>query len=185
MRSLWRERGLSIFGRTFLLMFAALLVAEGIGLALLINRPPMHNAPVSLAQVARTLRPTDALRQEQGPPPQRDDRGRPGDFGPPPGPPPGQQAHDQGGAPPEGELSVRESATPPDAPRDADRAASATLQTRLARLLDADPASVRIYVGAGDVRSSRPGQDSADGTMLREGFVAAYRQADGRWRSVE
>jgi two-component system OmpR family sensor kinase len=61
-----RLRGLSIFGRTFLLMLAALAIADGIGLTLLINRPPIE------------------AFADPGRPPDRDDRGPP--FGPaPPG----------------------------------------------------------------------------------------------------
>ena len=68
----WRWRGLSIYGRTFLLLLVALAVAEGIGMALVEYRPPMH--------AAGTPRAFDG---PPGPPP--------GGFGqhPPPGGPPG------------------------------------------------------------------------------------------------
>lgn len=164
-------------------MLAALLVAEGIGLTLFINRPPLHNAPVDLSQIADALRPQDATEQEQrqdhGPPPW-EDRGRSGGgFGPPPGPPP-DQGHGPGSSSPRAELAVRESATAPEAPSDIDRTASARLQTQLARLLDADDASVRLYVSANDAMSGQ-----GNNTTLREGFVAAYRKPDGQWRIVE
>lgn len=181
MKPSWRERGLSIFGRTFLLMLAALLVAEGIGLTLLINRPPLHNAPVELSQIANALRPQGAAEpgRDSGPPP-REDRGPSGGgFGPPPGPPP-DQGHGPGSSSPRAELAIRESATAPEAPRDIDRIASTRLQAQLARLLGADAASVLLYVGAGD---DMPGP--ANNTTLREGFVAAYRQPDGQWRIAD
>jgi len=46
---------LSIFGRTFLLTIAALIVAEGVGLAIADFAPAMHNAPMRLSDVARQL----------------------------------------------------------------------------------------------------------------------------------
>ncbi len=78
---------LTIFKRTFLLMLAALIIAEGVGVALLLNRPPMHNAPVRLSEIARQLSGAPPMGSPQfGPPP-----------GGPPGPPPGDSA---GGRPP-------------------------------------------------------------------------------------
>jgi len=46
---------LSIYGRTFLLMLAALVVAEAVGIAFVIYRPPTHDAPVQLSTVVRVL----------------------------------------------------------------------------------------------------------------------------------
>lgn len=163
-------------------MLAALLVAEGIGLALLIHRPPLHNAPLGLSQIAKVLRPQDATEPERGPgPPPWEDRGPPDGFEPFPAPPP-DQGYGPGSPLLHAELAIRESATAPEAPHDIDHTASAQLQAQLARLLDADAASVRLYVGAGDVV---PAPDLANDTPLREGFVAAYRQPDGQWRIAE
>ena len=50
---MWRS--LSIYGRTFLLMLAALVVAEAVGIAFVIYRPPTHDAPVQLSTVVRAL----------------------------------------------------------------------------------------------------------------------------------
>ncbi|HTU66686.1 MAG TPA: ATP-binding protein [Steroidobacteraceae bacterium] len=81
----WPQLG--IFGRSFLLTIAALVVAEGVGIALLISRPPMHNAPVRLSEIARQLSgamPRGGFRPgfgEGGPPP-----GAPGGNGGPGGP---------------------------------------------------------------------------------------------------
>ena len=55
-----------IFGRTFLLTLAALFVAVAVGIALLITRPPMHNAPVRLSEIARQL---SGGEWRPGPPP--------------------------------------------------------------------------------------------------------------------
>ena len=90
---MWRS--LSIYGRTFLLMLAALVVAEAVGIAFVIYRPPTHDAPVQLSTVVRTLA----------------GRGGPGGAGPwgpgagrPTGPPPG--AADQPGLAPDGNHSL-------------------------------------------------------------------------------
>ncbi|WP_454833041.1 ATP-binding protein [Pseudoxanthomonas wuyuanensis] len=47
--------GLSIFARTFLLVAAALLVAQGIGIALLVMRTPIFSPPVLLPEVVALL----------------------------------------------------------------------------------------------------------------------------------
>ena len=39
MKLAWRGRSLSIYGRTFLLMLAALFVAEAVGLAFVVYQP--------------------------------------------------------------------------------------------------------------------------------------------------
>lgn len=168
-------------------MLAALLAAEGIGLALLITRPPLHNAPVSLAEVARYLgsqadtsrgrpihlAPPDphvAFDADSGPPPPP--------FAPRPGRP-----EDRGG-PPGSELSVRTSTTAPAEPQDTDRASSEALRTQLASLLAVDRESVVIYVGKNTVQPPRAGGDLGEIT-LREGFIAARRFPNGGWRIVE
>jgi two-component system OmpR family sensor kinase len=84
-RLAWRWRGLSIYGRTFLLMLAALVVAEAVGMALVVNRPPTRDEPVRLADVARW--PGAApMEGPPGPPPDAFGRGPPPNG--PPGPPP-------------------------------------------------------------------------------------------------
>lgn len=164
---------LSIFGRTFLLMFAALLVAEGIGIALQITRPPLHQAPVSLVTLA-------ALLQGQ------DDSFAHADVAP--GPPPGAPPPDRptGGDPLAVPPSVRVwvSSSAPGGPRGAGPATDSAFQKRLTALLGAPEHSVRLFLGPSD--SIRPPADSgAPSPVLREGFLAALQLADGRWRIVE
>lgn len=166
-------------------MLAALLVAEGIGLALLISRPPLYNAPVSLTEVARYLdlqADSRGLAQHAPPEPHMPfDTNRPPpppDFDGPPRSLPGHRA------PPPKELMVRTSATAPAQPRDLDRAASQRLRTQLAALLATDRESVLVYVDKDDMQ---PWQANAriGEIMLREGFIVARHLPNGDWRIVE
>jgi hypothetical protein len=88
----WQRRSLSIYGRTFLLMLAALVVAEAVGIAFVVYRPPTEDQPVQLFSVARRLRQPGEERGRDRPPPSLPlAPGSQGPFGggPPPGPPPG------------------------------------------------------------------------------------------------
>jgi two-component system OmpR family sensor kinase len=178
---------LSIFGRTFLLMVTALLIAEGIGLTLMISRPPLHNAPVSLAEIARYLAtPADM------------DRSRPPQFGGPPppqsrdafdrSPPPPAQFSPNGPpdrprGPPSDEIAVRAAEVPPAASAEIDLATSNTLRTQLAQMLGIERESVLIYVSEDGLQPSRGGGPGE--TLLREGFIAARQLQDGSWRVIE
>jgi signal transduction histidine kinase len=167
----------SIFTRTFLLMLAALIVAEGVGVALLLTRPPMHNAPVRLSEVARQL--SGGMPRLEGPPP--------AGFGhefepprglPPPGPPPGMR---MGGLPdhfrrPEFELST--AATAPTAPRNRDVGASEQLTGLLALRLGVTRERVRLFVSEEPLFRGR----FEDDPQLREGFTAAWQRDSGEWR---
>ena len=113
-------RRLTIFGRTFLLMLAALAIAVAVGVTLLLTRPPMHNAPVRLSEIARQLSgpgfgsgipPGMGPGMEPGMNPRMNPReeGR----GPPPGPPPGMR--DRG--PPRHEWQITGSREAPVASR--------------------------------------------------------------------
>jgi two-component system, OmpR family, sensor kinase len=193
---------LSIFARTFLLMIAALVVAELIGLALLINRLPLQVTPLRLSLVARQLRgaeppplPPGAGSRDQfgsGPPgPPQDSPGGPpqnSPGGPPRAPPPGD------GPPPDNgprfefgedawghsdQWILRDAAVAPTGPADTDPAASAALRRMLASRLRVPLDRVRLFVTAGARRGPDP-----DPT-LPEGFVAGYQQSDGRWRVME
>lgn len=145
-------RGLSIFGRTFLLMFAALAIAVGIGVALLVARPPRHNAPVRLADVALLL----SARPLQ--------------------PPSGY-----GRGPPH-ELSESIATQPPAAAGEVDAAASAGLRRQLAALLGERPESVVLWVMRDAIAPAPPGRFHPPAAIeLHEGFVAARRLEDGRW----
>jgi signal transduction histidine kinase len=174
------------------MMLAALLVAEGIGLTLLVNRPPLHNAPMRLSEIAWRLRAPSGPGLG-GPPPLGDGRSGPADRfgGGPPGPPPdgGPGGGPAGGGGPTGgpdarnrEWAVRDSATEPTTPKDADLAASSALQTQLAARLRVDRNRVRVFVPDEPVRP--PGGPDAD-VQLGEGFIAAVRQNDGHWRVIE
>src|SRR5262245_7937396 len=113
------SRRLTIFARTFLLMLAALIVAEGVGVALLLTRPPMHNAPVRLSEIARQLSGGDAMR---APPPMGGPRPEfEHGFGPPPGPPP--------------EWELLDAASSPAAPKGTNLQASEELAGLLAQRL--------------------------------------------------
>jgi two-component system OmpR family sensor kinase len=184
---------LSIFSRTFLLMVAALIVAELIGLALLINRPPLHNAPMQLSDIARRLQGGAQQGADVGPAgsPLSSPPGGPpggGPFGPPPGPPPG------GGPPPGndprfavgsdsqpgvGEWLLHDAAAAPTAPAGANLAASSALRGMLAARLRVPLEQVRLFVTADSARGPDP--DPA----LREGFIAGLQQSDSRWRVLE
>lgn len=151
-------------------MVAALLIAESIGLALMLSRPPIRNAPVSLAQIARYLsEPGEPNRLGTFPPrePPRRDR---------PGPP--------GGGPPQEEIARRKAAAPPNVPDDIDHAVSRNLRTELARMLGVTAESVVIYAGEDGIQRPSPGGEPRE-VMLGEGFIAARRMEDGSWRIVE
>lgn len=190
---------LSIFGRTFLLTIAALIVAEGVGLALLISRPPMHNAPVRLSEVARQLSEMPArgaFRAGWGAPP-----GAMGGPAGPGGPPPmsefdprgGPPAFEPMGAPPNGlpmrplgphgdegrrEWTLTDALRPPSAPKDADLPASRVLTYLLSAHLGVTHDRALVWVR--DV-VKQPGDDP----LLRAGFIAAWQRDDGSWRVME
>jgi two-component system OmpR family sensor kinase len=170
-----RIRGrFTIFTRTFLLMLAALIVAEAVGVALLLTRPPMHNAPVRLSEVARQLSggPPGGFARFLPP----GERGH--EFEPPPGFPPGLR---QGGMQErfhrlDWELTT--SPTPPAAPADQKTAASQQLAALLAQRLGVDRELVRVFVSEEPLSRGRFDDDP----QLREGFTAAWQRDPGEWR---
>lgn len=167
MRLTWRWRSLSIYGRTFLLMLAALVVAEAVGMAFVVNRPPTHDAPVRLADVARWLGAAP-MAGPPGPPPDAFGRGPPPSG--PPGPPP------DGGV-----MPVTSHTLPvPESPR---LARAATLQAKLARALGSNSNATLFYATAADERTaaSTPGDDPT----LHDSFLAAIQASNGSWHSVE
>jgi two-component system OmpR family sensor kinase len=179
-----------IFGRTFLLTLAALFIAVAVGVTLLTTRPPMHNAPVRLSEIARQL----SGGERPGPLPGGAEFG----FehrGPPPGPPP---EHSPGppGPPPEPregmprdridamrrEWQLRDSEAAPVSPG-ANQQASERLRGLLAIRLGVDRERVRLFV-----REDAPPGDArgfGDDPQLREGFVAAWQRDSGQWRVME
>lgn len=164
---------LSIFSRTFLLMLAALIVAEGAGIALLVMRPPMHNAPVRLSEIARQLSgdPTLGDPRMQGPRPGGPPPGPGSGFGPPPGGPPGPPRRQ--------EWELLDSASAPEAPRGTNPQVSAEFTGLLAQRLGVDRARVRVFV---DEESAVRGRGPFNDPQLREGFTAAWQRDSGEWR---
>jgi len=168
---------MNIFWRTLLLTVAALCVAEAIGLALLVSRPPMHNAPVRLSEIARQL---SGPPMRGGPPPGGFDPGM--DRGPPPdafdmsrGPPPGGQRREPGRR----EWQMSDSQSPPVAPARVNLEASERLRGILAQRLGVDRERVRVFVSADSTMNER---GALDDPQLREGFVAAWQTDSGSWR---
>jgi len=179
---------LSIFGRTFLLMIAALVIAEGVGIALLISRPPMHNAPVRLTEIARQLSGMSrgGFRPWGGPPP---GMSGPGSFPPPP-------PEDFAGRTPMGEgmperlpplprmgpdrreWTISDALQAPPAPQGADLPASRALTSLLAAHLGVSRDRALVWVREW---ARVPGDDP----QLREGFIAAWQRDDGSWRVME
>jgi two-component system OmpR family sensor kinase len=173
----WQRRSLSIYGRTFLLMLAALIVAEAVGIAFVVYRPPTQDQPVQLFSVARLL-------QQVG-----DERGSQGPFGggPPPGPPPGgfgdgRPPDGAAGPPPETVLPVRNSPTPPTPANG--MSASEPLRMRLAQLLGVDRSAVLVFASESD-QSSRRAPAQGNNATLQRSFVAARHMSDGSWNIVE
>jgi two-component system, OmpR family, sensor kinase len=189
---LQRLRGLSISGRSFLLVFVALVVAEGIAVTLFVLKPPLRNAPVSVREVASMLRlPGDPVI----------DRGfgfgfgpggdhRPGqDPGPGIGPMPPDRRNGEGpprlgeNRMPNANLRIEDLAAPPAPLRKLDAGTTASTLRSLASELGIDSASLRVQVPqdrqAHYLQGPRPGE-----RLLGEGFVAARLLPDGRWRTI-
>ena len=176
---------LGIFGRTFLLMIAALVVAEGVGIALLISRPPMHTPPVRLSEVARQLSgglPRAGFHPVFGRPEGFGDL--PPMNGPPGTPPPGVSMVGPPGLPGPPfdlmwrEFQIEDAVAPPAAPRGVDTAASELLRSTLAARLGVHRDRTRVWV-------SEPPLQRGDDPLLREGFTAAWQRDDGSWRVLE
>ncbi len=181
-------RGLSISGRSFLLVFAALVVAFALALALVVLRPPLRNAPVSVSEVAELLRLPDERRQDSGPGP------GPFDRGPAPGPQPGREfdgpprddtsRETQG---PRGRsaanLRIETAAAPPAALRNLDFSTSVEVLRSLAMRLRIDEDQLRVQLPTNRRPPMSEGRGPGD-RMLGEGFVIARALPDGRWRTV-
>ncbi len=196
--------GLSIFGRTFFLMLAALLVAEGIGVALLLTRPQSPEMPPRLSEVSRVLSGersfgafSRAFRNGSGdassgtgPP----DFGSGGPGGPAPrGPPPGgfdgpgpQRASAQSMR-----VRLREATAAPAALVDGDQGRSALLLGMRAQRLDVPRDSLRLWAGKASRDGVFPGlrpepyRGSDLDPSLADGFIAAYEYEPGHWRVAE
>jgi two-component system OmpR family sensor kinase len=184
----WPWRGLSIYGRTFLLMLAALVVAEAVGLSFIIYRPPTNDEPIQLFAVAQRLRQPGEAGARGGPPPDQRSSGSQGQFERPPGPPPGGfddrgPPPDAPGPPPDSSLVLSTSSAAP-IPTDRGLTASDTLRTRLATLLGVDRSAVVMFATGSEERLAATAAQSGNIT-LRESFIAARHLSDGSWRIVE
>ena len=210
------RRRLSIFVRTFLLLLGALVVAQGLGVALLLLRTPIFDVPAHPPEVVAVLGTdmpaadaklqvhvqADMPRPDAGQ--QRDPRieavmarwlgvsadhvrfyrglGEPVDhpgFAPPPFPLPGDHA------PGDGRGNTRQPPAP-DRPFADDTGAPARAQA------PGDLPPPQGFDGRfgppGDFQPDRwrrgPGFDFIAGKNQLDGFTAALRQPDGRWRVV-
>lgn len=187
----WRWRRLSIYGRTFLLMLAALVVAEAVGLAFVAFRPPSSDAPVQLWSVAQHLRQPGESRipdlpfSRRGTPEHLSPkRSSPPPLGGPSGPPPDR--FDDGGPPappPEANLTLGTSLSTPTVSNSALRTSEA-LRTRLAQLLGVNSGAVVMFATASDDRQAATSAQVVN-TNLRGSFLAARRMSDGTWHTVE
>lgn len=177
----------SIFAYSFVLMLLALGIAEAIGVLLMISKPPLHNAPVSLRELAARLDTARPPRLQAGPP-------FGADLGPPRGLPPappnlllGQlpgppHPPGPGGNAPDPELAISIVPEPPQPPAHYDAQRSAQVRELLAALTGADVESIAAYIPAGGVRMLSREISSED--SLTEGFVVARKRADGHWQLV-
>jgi two-component system OmpR family sensor kinase len=165
---------LTIFGRTFLLILAALVVAHAAGFALLITRPPLHNAPLRLSEIARQLGGSEAAFEPFGLGELRHPEGRRPAFGDGPRMTHGFPASMRR------EWTVHDAITAPLPPKDYDKELSERLATLLALRLGVERSRVVVYV-SGPVHG-RPGFEDAE---FAEGFVAAWQRDSKVWRVME
>lgn len=158
MRVLRALRGAPIFALSFVLSLAALLLAESIGLLLMLSSPPLRNAPVPVSVVARLLDP---------------------------GLPPAQAADGRLVPTARQEVQVSETAGPVrPPPPDLDAAASQAVLRTLASETGFAAETLVVHLRQGHVLP-RPPQAPAAAQLLGEGFYIAHRLADGRLRVVE
>ncbi len=185
MKTAWRWRRLSIFGRTFLLMLAALAVT-GTAAVALVHRLPAGDEDMPLVAAAWQLRvPTDGpFSGPPGVPEGLPDRFG-GSMGPLPGgrfdmPPPGERFNAMGpgaagpGVAPVSTLLVTDSPTAPPVPAGTGLALSDPLRTELAQLLGIRPSQVLVYTKASP-NLHRP-------VMLTGSFLVARQLPDSTWR---
>ncbi|WP_036110190.1 MULTISPECIES: ATP-binding protein [Luteibacter] len=176
-----RRSGLSIFARSFLLMVCALLIASGIGVGVLVLRPPTLPPMASLFDVAA------ALRNDGAPFSQRDfDDRRPPGSAPRDGQATAMLPGDDRRGPPgmdfmppnPADLDVRTQADAPTPPDGSDSRLSAHLLPRLAGLLRVAQDDLRVYA----VDSGMDRHPGAMRVSMGAGSLVGWRQADGRWR---
>jgi len=184
----WHWQRLSIFGRTFLLMLAALLVAEAVGLALVFNEPAGRDAAVRLTFISRLLQQPGVPgpgRQDRPDRPDRPDGPEgpegPGGPGGPEGPMGGGPIFDSFGPRADLGLTLMTVNAAPTAPG---LMPSPGLRTGLALLLGIDANDLVFLATAADQQELSQGPAIASAT-LRRSFIAARHLRDGRWLTVE
>ncbi|MFT3931637.1 MAG: HAMP domain-containing sensor histidine kinase [Spongiibacteraceae bacterium] len=211
MNKLQRFFNLSIFGRTFLLILAALVIAESIGVFLILNRPPARHRPVSTYELAQAL--GGSVRSFNDSPsfgPPSFDASSSGPPGPPPdmmqspsGPPANDSAPPDFSATPSTptpsmsartaqtdmwpnvgpELRASTAQQAPEEPDDINRFASENARRRLAAHLGVDIVEVQVFVKN---RSSFFGNAPMFGNdIMLDNFIAARRMSDSTWRIIE
>jgi two-component system OmpR family sensor kinase len=177
----------SIYGRTLLLMLAAVAVAEGIGLGLPIAHQVPNDAPMRMSTIARRLREPFDNPAPDHPPPPGPVPGSPDPFAGGHGPPPMRGIGPSPFGPPwasNTDLTVNNAEAPPALPAGSTLTESANLRDKLAKLLDADPQAVIFYASKADQRSQSE-HVAHDDPLLNQSFIAGVRLPDQRWRVAE
>ncbi|MFT3907489.1 MAG: ATP-binding protein [Steroidobacteraceae bacterium] len=178
---------LSIFGRSFLLTLASLLIAECVGVALFATQPVSSAAYLSVADLARSLVSTDRIQS-------RDDSLAPDEdlqtprsgvsslsSGPPSGPPPDDRFESLEDL--RKNWHFKDATSAPAAPPDTDAEASQRLTAVLATRIGAQPDHVRLNIRKPGFSLFGSGSDAS--SLLRRGFVAGWQQSPGHWRVIE
>jgi two-component system OmpR family sensor kinase len=190
-------RHATIFWRTFLLSLTALVIADGVGLALSGAQSTPEGPPVNLGDVARWLSNNSATGVQTGPPGTMGmgppgggsaapgvSGGPPGGFAGPPGPPP--DLAPGGLQTPRRKWVLTDATRPPEAPADVDDTVSSRLTGLLAARLGVDQHHVRLYVKkAGLFDASGGSAVDEDELRLREGFIAGFERGGGQWKVLE
>lgn len=149
-------KALSIRTRTFLVLLAALAIAQAIGLTLMLTRPPIRNAPVPLSLLARWL--TEPTRAQ--------------------GPSSSSSARK--------EVRAYVSTQLPPVRGDVDVNQSERVKALLAASTGVPVQSLVVRVRRGEVLAPPgPGPQRRPEMILGEGFLVARDLGDGRWQIFE
>lgn len=181
-----RWLNLSIFGRTFFLIMAALCISEGFGLLLatrfIVQIPPsvsVENIAARLSGAQNFDRPPFNDFNRSSPPPLPPfDRGAPQQL---PNQPPANFSGPPGSR--RSDLQIYQTQTAPSAPADIDLDTSHHVQNRLSELLNIDKELLLVFVKTSAHLIRDPMQ--SDRTRLQQNFVIAKKMDDGGWRVVE
>jgi signal transduction histidine kinase len=186
----WSE--VSVFGRTFMLMLAALVITGAVGSILAVSWPPSTDDAVPLSVLVRLLSIPGEEPSHERPPPPGFDRGPHGPFDPRFGPAPGGEfgpgpPPDLAQPPSALRLVTMTSRMAPLIPGGAGLVATESLRNQLAQQLHLAPSKVILYTVAA-IRDAYEGTASSSAdpgdALLRQNFIAARELPDGSWRSV-